>query len=46
MKNYVIFTDSACDMELSTLEKWNVKCIDLTLKFESEEKIWLCGRHY
>ena len=40
MKNYVIFTDSACDMELSTLEKWNVKCIDLTLKFESEEKIW------
>lgn len=40
MKDYIIFTDSACDMELSTLKKWNVKCIDLTLKFENEEKIW------
>ncbi len=40
MKDYIIFTDSACDMELSTLKKWNVKCIDVTLKFENEEKIW------
>ena len=40
MKDYIIFTDSACDMELSTLKKWNVKCLDLTLKFENEEKIW------
>lgn len=40
MKDYIIFTDSACDMELSTLKKWNVKCVDLTLKFENEEKIW------
>lgn len=40
MKDYVIFTDSACDMELSTLKEWNVKCIDLTLKFEGEDKVW------
>ncbi len=39
MSNFVIFTDSACDMELSTLEKWNVKCVDLTLKFENENDV-------
>ena len=40
MKDYVILTDSACDMELSTLKEWNVKCVDLTLKFEGEDKVW------
>lgn len=40
MKDYIIFTDSACDMELSTLNKWNVKCIDLTLKFDGEDKTY------
>lgn len=40
MKDYVIFTDSACDMELSTLKEWNVKCVALTLKFEGEDKVW------
>lgn len=40
MDNYVIFTDSACDMESDTLKKWNVKFIDLTLKFDGEDKIY------
>ena len=40
MNNYVIFTDSACDMEPATLKKWNVKCIELTLKFEGDDKIY------
>lgn len=40
MSNYVIFTDSACDIEPSTLAKWNVKHIDLTLKFEGEDKVY------
>lgn len=40
MDNYVIFTDSACDMESDTLKKWNVKFIDLTLKFDGEDKVY------
>ena len=40
MDNYVIFTDSACDMESDTLKKWNVKFIDLTLKFDGEDTIY------
>ncbi len=34
--NYVIFTDSACDMGLETLEQWNVKCCSLNLLFDGE----------
>ena len=40
MNSFVIFTDSACDMELNTLEKWNVKYVDLTLKFENENEVF------
>ena len=34
MSNFVIFTDSACDMELKTLESWNVKSVNLTISTE------------
>ncbi len=36
MNNYIIFTDSACDIAPEILEKWNVKFINLTFTFESD----------
>ena len=36
MNNYVIFTDSACDMGLETINQWNVKCCSLNLLFDGE----------
>ncbi len=34
--NYVIFTDSACDIEKEVLEEWGVKCCSLNLIFDGE----------
>lgn len=39
MNNYLIYTDSACDMEASTLESWNVKYQSLTLSFTDDGKM-------
>lgn len=33
MRDYVIFTDSGCDISLELLEKWNVRSTDLAFKF-------------
>ena len=45
MAKYVIFTDSACDIDLPSLEKWKVKKIsplDLTETIRSiPEMIWI-----
>lgn len=38
MKNYVIYTDSACDMECSTLENWGVRSKSLSLLFDGTEQ--------
>lgn len=38
MNNYVIFTDSGCDLSVETLEKWQVKHAPLSFVFEGEEK--------
>ncbi|MBO5908622.1 MAG: DegV family protein [Clostridia bacterium] len=38
MSNYVIYTDSACDIKGDLLENWGVKAINLTLSFESDGK--------
>lgn len=40
MNNYVIYTDSACDMELSTLKEWGVKHCSLSLTFEGESRVY------
>ena len=40
MSDYIIYTDSACDIAPDILEKWNVKCSSLTFHFEGE------GREY
>lgn len=36
MNNYVIFTDSACDIKPELLKEWGVRCCSLTFRFEDE----------
>ena len=38
MKDYLIVTDSACDITPSVLAEWGVACADLSFSFEGEEK--------
>lgn len=38
MNDYVIYTDSACDIAPSDLQKWGVKYSTLTFRFEGEDK--------
>ena len=43
MNNYVIFTDSACDLAPDLLSKWGVECLSLTFRFEGEDKEYKNG---
>jgi len=38
MSNFIIFTDSACDIKPSLLENWGVPYINLSFRFEDEDK--------
>ena len=38
MKDYVIFTDSACDITPETLKEWGVYSCSLTFRFQDSEK--------
>lgn len=38
MKEYIIVTDSACDIKPEILEKWGVGFCSLTFRFEGDEK--------
>ena len=38
MNNYIIYTDSACDIAPEILEEWGVKFIPLTFMFQEEDK--------
>lgn len=38
MKDYVIYTDSACDISLELLEKWGVYSSPLTFRFSDDNK--------
>lgn len=38
MNNYVIYTDSACDIAPEILEEWGVRVIPLTFMFQEEDK--------
>ena len=40
MSNYVIHTDSACDMPYETLKEWGVAYADLTFKFDDSETVY------
>lgn len=43
MSEYVIFTDSACDLSQSLLKEWGILCRPLTLHFEGEDKEYSDG---
>ena len=38
MQNYVIYTDSACDLTEETLKEWGVQYTCLTFKFDDDDK--------
>lgn len=40
MNEYVIFTDSACDISQKLLGEWNVKCVSLTFMFEGSDVVY------
>lgn len=40
MDNYVIFTDSACDIMPSVLKEWGIEFIELSFQFENEDKVY------
>lgn len=39
MNKFVLFSDSACDLEVETFRKWNIKYLDLSLSFIDDNKI-------
>ena len=41
MRDYIIFTDSACDIKPEILAEWGVKYCSLTLRFTGEDKEYL-----
>ena len=38
MKDYVICTDSGCDIRRNILEEWGVPYVELTFRFAQEDK--------
>ncbi|MBE6915368.1 MAG: DegV family protein [Ruminococcaceae bacterium] len=38
MNEFVLFTDSCCDLSAETLLDWNVKCLDLTFRFDDSDR--------
>lgn len=38
MNNYVIFTDSSCDLSTDILKKWKVESLSLTFRFNDSDK--------
>ena len=38
MNNYVIFTDSGCDIKPELLAQWGIRSVDLTFRFVEEDK--------
>lgn len=43
MKDYVIFTDSACDIAPEILAEWGIPAVSLTFRFEGEDKAYENG---
>ena len=41
MNEFVIFTDSGCDIKPHMLDKWGVEYINLTFRFDNEDKSYL-----
>lgn len=40
MNNFTIFTDSACDLAQSVLDKWGIKYLVLSFTFDNSEKVY------
>lgn len=38
MSDYIIYTDSACDISPEIMKEWGVKCCSLTFHFEGEDR--------
>ena len=38
MNDFIIMTDSGCDIDAALLEKWGVRSVSLTFRFSSEDK--------
>lgn len=43
MNDYVIFTDSGCDLSAEVLREWNVSCVELTFCFGGSKKMLRCS---
>lgn len=43
MNDYVIFTDSSCDLSPALLAEWGVRCESLTFRFHGESVEWHNG---
>ena len=38
MNNYIIFADSACDIKPSLLKEWGVRYINMSFRFEDDDR--------
>lgn len=43
MKNYVIFTDSSCDLSKAMIESRAIGCVPLSFRFDSDDRIYYNG---
>ena len=43
MQNYILFTDSGCDIPLDTLNDWGVKSLPLTFRFKDSDEEYKNG---
>lgn len=43
MNNYVIMTDSGCDLSTADLSEWGIRCIDLTFKKDDDPSVYTVG---
>lgn len=41
MENYIIFADTGCDIQPSLLAEWGIPSLDLTFKFDGDDKDYL-----
>ena len=38
MRDYVIITDSSCDLPKETVAGWGIECIEMKYRFDSEDR--------
>ena len=40
MSDYILITDSTCDLDLETLDAWNIPCIQMTFTFDGDDTVY------